>query len=366
MGSAAADPSPLSLLDRGQRIKAGGAILASVAAGVLHYAGANDVVVFIVAAAALALLATVVGLGTEALSERMSAGATGIMQSALGNLPELFVSIFALRAGLVTVVQASIVGSILGNSLLVLGLAFFLGGWKHGVQKFGAEAPRMISTLLMLAVAALIIPTLVHEFHTPGEPHAEALSVACAVVLLLVFVGSLVVSLRNGGDSPDPPVEHHGGTPWPTSLAIGLLLIGGVGAALVSEWFVAALEPATKTLGISEAFTGLVVVAIAGHAVENVVGVQLAMKNKSDYAVSVILNSSLQIALAVAPILVLLSFVVGAPHHLTLVLPPLMVVALFLAAIISVLVVVDGESTWLEGAILIGLYGIIAASFWWG
>jgi Ca2+:H+ antiporter len=144
-----------------------------------------------------------------------------------------------------------------------------------------------------------------------------------------------------------------------------LLAVAGVGAAFVSDWFVAALDPAIKALGISQAFAGLVIVAIAGNAVENVVGIQLAMQNKSDYAVSVILNSSLQVALALTPVLVLLSFVVGSTP-LTLVLPPLLVVALFLAAILSAVIVFDGESNWLEGMALIGLYGIVAASFWWG
>jgi Ca2+:H+ antiporter len=144
-----------------------------------------------------------------------------------------------------------------------------------------------------------------------------------------------------------------------------VLALAGLGAAFVSEWFVDALTPATQALGLSQAFTGLVVVALAGNAVENVVGIQLMAANRGDYAVSVILNSSLQVALALTPALVLLSFVLGGPH-LTLVLPPLLVVAVGLAAILGTIVVYDGESTWLEGVALIGLYCIIAASFWWG
>ena len=148
-------------------------------------------------------------------------------------------------------------------------------------------------------------------------------------------------------------------------LAIVILGVAGLGAAFVSDWFVEALKPATKTLGLSEAFTGLVIVAIAGNAVENVVGIQLAVKNKMDYALSVILNSSLQVALALTPILVLLSYVVSS-HHLTLVLPPLLVAALGITTLVSMMIVYDGESNWMEGVALIGLYGIIAASFWWG
>jgi Ca2+:H+ antiporter len=167
-------------------------------------------------------------------------------------------------------------------------------------------------------------------------------------------------------ESPGPhqerPVEAHS---WPIWLAIVVLLGSGVAAALVSDWFVAALTPAIRFLHISPAFTGFVIVALAGNAVENVVGIQFAARNQADYAISVILNSSLQVALGLIPVLVLLSFVIGGAH-LTLVMPPLLVVALALTAILSTFITYDGESTWLEGLTLIGLYGIIAVSFWWG
>ena len=277
---------------------------------------------------------------------------------------ELFVGIFALRAGLIEVVQASLVGSILGNSLLVLGLAFFFGGVRHGTQRFASEPPRMIATLTLLAVAALALPTLVHGLHTPAEPHAETFSIACALVLLLIFVASIPVALH-GGPSALPSAGREEDGAWPVWLAGVVLAVAGIGAALVSDWFVTALRPAAATLGVSEAFTGLVVVAIAGIAVENVVGIQMAARNKPDYAISLILNSSLQVALGLAPVLVLLSFVLGGAH-LTLVLPGLMVAALGLAGVLGAFVVYDGESTWLEGLILTGLYGMIAIAFWWG
>ena len=152
---------------------------------------------------------------------------------------------------------------------------------------------------------------------------------------------------------------------WPLWLAIAVLVVAGVGSAFVSDWFVAALDPAITFLHISQAFTGLVIVALAGNAVENVVGVQFAARNQSDFAISVILNSSLQVALGLIPVLVLLSFIIGGAH-LTLVMPPLLVAALGLTAIISAVIIYDGESTWLEGMVLMGLYGIIAVSFWWG
>lgn len=341
------------------------ALIASVLTAVLTISHADAVLTFMVSAVALAALATVVGESTEQLGNYMGPGATGVLQSAIGNLPELFVSFFALRAGLVTVVQSALVGSILANSLLVLGLAFFFGGLKHGVQKFKSEAPRAIVILMLLAVSALVMPTLAHSLHTPASAHEEGLSIASALVLLVIFFASIPHSLQGGAMTDAIHSKDKGEKPWPLARVIVILSLAGIFAALVSDWFVEALEPAIEALGISQAFAGLVVVAIAGNAVENVVGIQLALKNKVDYAISVIMNSSLQVALALTPILVLLSFFF-TPVVLTLVLPPLLVVALALTAILSALIVYDGESNWLEGLALIGLYAMIAMSFWWG
>lgn len=324
---------------------------------------------FVVTAVALALLASLVGRAVDALGDRLGAGATGVVQSALGNLPELFVVIFALRAGLVGVVQGAIVGSILANVLLVLGLAFVIGGLRHGTQRFAADRARIISLLLVLAVAALIIPSLTAAIHTPAAGHELALSRIVAVLLLGLFVLSLPAAISRGEkDTPQSAESPANGEParlWPLPLALGVLAIAGVGAAFVSEWFVHALEPAIHALGISQAFAGLVIVAIAGNAVENVVGIQLAARNEPDYALSVILQSPLQIALVLAPVVVLISPLVGGAAF-TLVFPPLLLVALALAALVAVLVVFDGESTWLEGAALVVLYAVIAAGFWWG
>ena len=264
------------------------------------------------------------------------------------------------------VVRAALVGSVLANSLLVLGLAITVGGLRHGTQRFASEPPRMIATLMLLSVAALTVPTLAHQLHTPAEPHEATLSAACAILLLAVFAASLPFSLRaDPAMVPAPPGEGVTHAAWPMWLAVTVLALAGVGAAFASEWFVDAMLPATRAMGISEAFTGFVIVAIAGNAVENVVGIQLAAKNQNDYALSVILNGSLQIALFLTPVLVLLSFFVG-PTPLTLVLSPLLVVALALSATVSAFVVYDGESIWVEGVALVGLYGIIAAAFWWG
>jgi len=342
---------------------------AVVLAGTFRFVKAGNIVPFVLAGIALALLAMLVGRSVEALGDRLGPGATGVLQSGLGNLPELFVSIFALRAGLTDVVQGAIVGSILGNVLLILGLAFVVGGVKFGTQKFGAEQGRMISLLLVLGVAALCVPSLTSSLHTPAAGHEVGLSNIVAVALLIVFGLSLPAALQKqpgtvGGTAA--PAAHHANL-WPLGMAIGMLAISGLGAAFVSEWFVHALEPAIKALHISNAFAGLVIVAIAGNAIENVVGIQLAAKNQPDYAVSVILQSPLQVVLVLAPLLVLLShFSFVAQHPLTLVFPPLLLAAMILAAIVTVVVMLDGESTWLEGAALLTLYVVISAAFWWG
>lgn len=351
-------------MKRNEKIIIGLAVAAALLAGVLHFAEANAVLSFAVTAVALALLAVVVGDATEQLGSRLGPGATGVLQSGLGNLPELFVAIFALRAGLDTVVQAALVGSILGNSLLVFGLALFLGGLKNGTQRFQSEPPRMIATLMLLAVAALIVPTLARYLHTPAEPHINHLDIVVAIILLIVFAASIYFSVK-GDPSIATQEAEMGHATWSMATTIVVLAAAGVGAAFVSDWFVEALQPAMAALNISEGFAGLVIVAIAGNAIENLVGIQLAWRNQADYAVSVILNSSLQIALGLFPILLLMSFFLGG-SILTFVLSPLLVVALLLAAIVSAFVVFDGESIWLEGLALVGLYCIIAAAFWWG
>ena len=352
------------LLSRREWLIISASFVISLLAGVLTAVHANAVLVFVVAAGALSLLAALVGQATDQIGARLGSGATGVLQSALGNLPELFVGIFALRAGLIDVVQAALVGSILGNSLFVLGLAFFVGGLRHGTQRFASGAPRRIAILTLLAIAALVVPTLVHQLHTPAAGHEQGFSIASAIILLAVFVASIPESLKSGSPdlSEEQAVSQHS---WPIWLAIVVLLGAGVGAALVSDWFVTALTPAITFLHISPAFTGFVIVALAGNAVENVVGIQFASRNQADFAISVILNSSLQVALGLIPVLVLLSFIIGGAH-LTLVMPPILVVALGLTAILTTCITYDGESTWLEGLVLIGLYGIIAVSFWWG
>jgi Ca2+:H+ antiporter len=357
----------LSHLDRADRVILGGAVAAVIAVASVHAAGAGDIAQFVTAGVALAALAALVGQSIEQLGERLGPGPTGLIQSTLGNLPELFVGLFALRDGLTNVVRSALVGSVLGNAVLVLGMAFVAGGIRHGSQKFNAEAPRLYSSLLLLVVAALVVPTLASTLRTPAASHATALSNGCAVVLLVVYVLSVPFYLRHGSETAgkNDPRQGHREDIWPLGLSVVLLALASAGAALAANWFVDPLQKATSSLGLSQSFTGLVVVAIASNAVENVVGIRFALHAKPDYAISTSLNSPLQVALLLTPALVLLSNVIG-PSRLTLVFPPLLVVALAMSVIVVTVVIYDGEYTWLEGVALIGLYCITVSAFWWG
>jgi Ca2+:H+ antiporter len=345
-------------VNRGDLRQIGLAALLVAAAAVTHYADATPVLAFAVAAAAIALLARLVGGATEQLGSRVGSSAAGVVQSGLGNLPELFIALFALHKGLLGVVQAALVGSVIANGVLVLGIAFLAGGFRNGTQIYDSPRARMIATLTVLAAAILSAPTLAHAFHTPAAPHGRVLSFICAGVLLAIFLFTLP-SFLAGGDARETEPPR-----WSLRLTVIVLGAAGVAAALTSDWFVAALTPATHAMHMSQDFAGLVIVAIAGNAVENVVGVQLASRNRPDFAISVIMNSALQVALLLTPVLVFASLFFATT--LTLVFPALLAVSLLLAAGIGALVVYDGESTWEEGAILVGLYAVVAASFWWG
>ncbi|HTW06272.1 MAG TPA: calcium/proton exchanger [Acidimicrobiales bacterium] len=369
-------PASLDAIRPSQRLILVSAVTLVAATGAMDAAGAAHVAVFVVAALGLAALAAVVGESIEQIGERLGPGATGLLQSSLGNLPELLVAIFALRAGLTRVVQAALVGSVLGNVLLVLGIAFLSGGARHGTQRFQPESPRMLVTLLTLAAGSTLVPTLADRLDTPAVHHTVALSDVAAVVLLLVYLASIPFWLSGGPEQPpaapgqepsklSAPRGSPSGPSWPMWLAIAVLAGASAGSAAVSDWFVAALTPATRALGISPVFTGLVIVAIASNAVENAAGVRFAWKARPDYAISTILNSPLQITLFLTPLLVLISPLIG-PAHLTLVFPPLLVAALAVAVVVVTVVVYDGEYSWLEGAALVALYVLVGSAFWWG
>jgi calcium/proton exchanger (cax) len=326
---------------------------------------------FVVAVIALAGGAVAVGESTERLSQRLSPAATGVVQSVLGNLPELFLAIFALQAGLLQVVAAALVGSILGNALFVLGLATLIGGLRHGKLTFSAAANRLYATELLLGVAALTVPFLATQPGAPDFGHAQELSAVVAIVLLVLFAASVPISLRLASEAPasKPHVpdedESRPDVPKPLLQTLALLAVSGASAAFVADWFVEALQPAMATIGMSESFAGLIVVAIASNAVENLAGVTSAARGKGDLAMSLILNSALQIVLFLTPVIVLLSFFV-APVPLTLILSPLLLGTLAVSVLLVIFIVTDGEANAFEGAMLLGLYVIIAAAVWWG
>jgi Ca2+:H+ antiporter len=324
---------------------------------------------FALATVALGAGAMAVGEATERLATRLNPVATGIVQSVLGNLPELFLSVFALQAGLVGVVQAALVGSVLGNSLFVLGLALTVGGLRHGKLTFAAGTNQVLAVQVLLGVAALAIPFLAVQPGAPDQGHDVDLSRIVAFVLLAIFVFSVPVSLRAARATPgarqvpaDREAEERGHSLQSTLV---LLAVSGASAAFVADWFVEALRPAMASIGMSEAFAGLIVVALAGNAVENLAGVSAAWRGDANLSLSLILNSALQVILFLWPVVVLLSTIV-APASLTFILSPLLLGALVVSAILVFAIVLDGEANALEGAALLGLYVILAAAVWWG
>ena len=330
----------------------------TVVAGVLHFATDSAVATFVVAGVALAGLAWVVGVGTESVGARFGPAATGVLQSTLGNLPELFIVLFALSAGETVVAQTSILGSLFANALLVLGLAIVAGARqsKDGVMRFGVRLPNDTAVLLLLASFLIVILGVSDRAGDRASHHQLAISVFGAVVLLGIYAAWLRSYLRSG-EATEPALEeaaHH----LPFRRAVALLAVAGVGAAFVSDWFVAALDPAVRALGVSKAFTGLVIVAIAGNAVENVVGITLAAKGQADLAISVVKNSVAQVAVFLYPVLVLLSLFFE--HRLTFVLAPVYIGALVLMALAVWQVTGDGEAAAFEGWALVAIYIVLA------
>ena len=329
-------------------------------AGALHYAKAPHLVAFVVAAGGLAGLAWVVSFATEQVGERFGPAVTGVLQSTLGNLPEFFVVVFALSEGEVIVAQFSIIGSIFANALLVLGLVIVVGARQSedGVMRFSARLPNDTATLMLLASFIIVLVGISSASHDRASEHLVAVSSIAAVLLLLVY-GTWVTSyLRSGAASEGGGGEPHAAT-LPLRFSIIALALAGVGAALVSDWFVAELRPTIDKLGISEEFAGLVIVAIAGNAVENAAGVFLAAKGQADLAISVVKNSVAQIAVFLFPALVLVSLLFA--HRLTFGLDPVYVGALFLTAVSIWQVTGDGEATVFEGSALAATYALLAA-----
>jgi Ca2+:H+ antiporter len=332
-------------------------VLATVLAGIARYAGGvSDVVAFVLATIALAGGAWVVSFATEQVGTRFGPAVTGVMQSTLGNLPEFFVVIFALNAGQLVVAQTAILGSILVNALLVLGVVIVVGARRErdGVMRFSPRLPNDTATLLLLASFIIVLIGLVDSAHDLASHHNKAISIIGSVAILIVYAVWLAQYLRSDvrpEESAEPPRVS-------TSTSVALLAAAGTASAFVSDWFVHALQPTITTLGISEAFAGLVIVAIAGNAVENVAGIVLAAKGKSDLAISIVKNSVAQIAAFLYPLLVLVSLLTATT--LTFALAPVYIGALFGTAVIVWQITGDGEATMFEGSALIATFVILA------
>jgi Ca2+:H+ antiporter len=328
-------------------------------AGVANYQPWPAVPRFAVATLALAGLAWVVSFATEQLGERFGPGVTGMMQSTLGNLPELFVVIFALKKGELVVAQTAIVGSILANALLVLGLVIVVGARRSqdGIMRFSKRLPRDTATLLQVTVFIIVLLGLSLASHDPASHHVQAISAVGAVCLLIVYLAWVVPYLRSdvapGEDDEARPAPRLG-----LGLTLTLLIVAGTASAFVSDWFINGLEPAISILHISQAFAGLVIVAIAGNAAETTAGIVLAYKGRSDLAISVVKNSVAQIAAFLFPLLVLVSFALATT--LTFALAPVYIGALALTALALWQVTGDGEAAEFEGWALVALYVILA------
>jgi Ca2+:H+ antiporter len=349
----------MASLSRGQRATLLIAVLATGGAGVLRYAGRPGVLAFVVAGIALAALASIVSFATEQVGARFGPAITGFLQSTLGNLPEFFIVLFALSDGQVVVAQTSVVGSLFANALLVLGLVIIVGARRDGIMRFRPRLPQDTATLLLSASFVIALVALAVASHDEASRHVTALSAVAAVCLLAVYGAWLWGYLRS-----DEPVEpaHETQPAAPMGVAIALLAASGVGAAFTSDWFVTALQPAIDTLGISQAFAGLVIVAIAGNAVENVAGLVLAAKGQHDLAVSVVKNSVAQVAVFLFPLLVLVSLLLS--HHLTFQLAPVYVGAIVLTALSLWQITGDGEATVFEGVALVAMYVTLGAFAW--
>ncbi|MCW2926836.1 MAG: sodium:proton exchanger [Thermoleophilia bacterium] len=332
------------------------AVVVTLIAGWMTIGPGPSAASFAVSALALAMLAWLVSFATEQLGERMGPEGTGLLQSTLGNLPEFFVVLFALREGQTLVATTSIIGSIFANALLVLGITIVVGAMRApgGVMKFGARLPSDTATLLLLAVFLIVSIGIATTSQDRAADDANAISIVGAIAMLVVYA-MWVRSYVFGGAKGDP---SHGAPRVGLVMTLGLLALAGAGAAFVSEWFVEGLQPAIDALGISAAFAGLVIVAIAGNAIENATAVVLAAKGQHDLAISVVKNSVAQIAVFLFPLLVLVSQLFDDP--LTFSMAPIWIGALALTAIIVWQVTGDGQAAAWEGAALIAFYVILA------
>jgi Ca2+:H+ antiporter len=345
------------------------------AAFALKVAHAAPTLVFLASALAVVPAAALMSEATEELSARSGPGVAGLLNVTFGNAPELIIAFFALLKGLQEVVKASLVGSVIGNSLLVLGAAMLVGGRVRTRQRFDRTAAQTYSGLLIVTVTAMILPAVLvlaraQSLPTVGEARhsfgraAEHLSLAVSLVMIAIYLAGLLFSLRTHRDLFRPAQEESSPRGWSLRRAVVMLGAAGVLVGAMSELLVGSIEHAARDLGLSQFFVGAFVVAIVGNAAEHYVAVAVAAKDKMDLAVNISIGSSAQIGLFVAPVLVILSFVFG-PAPMPLVFNGYELAALLLAALLSATLIADGESTWFEGVQLLGVYALLGLVFYY-
>jgi Ca2+:H+ antiporter len=343
---------------------------------VLELAHANASIIFITSALGVIPTAALMGRATEELAARSGPGIGGFLNVTFGNAPELIIAFFALNEGLQEVVKASLIGSILGNILLVMGAAMFIGGRKRERQRFDRTAANVTALMLLLAVVALIAPAIFELVQGTGLPRPDAeavnydsdvekLSVGVALILLATYLAGLVFSLKTHKDlfNPEHGPEDHVAEPWSVRRSVIMLAVAGVAVGLMSEILVGSITEASESIGLSPFFVGVIVVAIVGNAAEHWVAIYFAARDKMDLAVNIAIGSSAQIALFAAPVLVLLSLVIG-DFPMALVFNGFELGAVVLAVFIAQQVVAEGESTWFEGLQLLAVYAVLGLTFY--
>jgi Ca2+:H+ antiporter len=331
------------------------------AAAASLYLGGPAVFTFFAAAVAVVYLAAAMGWATEVLAARAGPTVGGLLNATLGNAAEFIIALVGVRAGLAVVVKASLTGSILGNSLLVLGASFLVGGLRHKSQQFNVRAATMGATLMVVAVSALLMPSLLHYVGGCERISEHRLSLAISTIIIVTYVASIVFSFITHRDVF--PHRGEGGAPGRKRVLRGaaVLVLTTAGIAAGAEILVRAIEPAALALGWGDVFVGVVVVAVAGNAAENFAAILMAWRNRMDLALTITQGSSMQIALLVAPLVIIISYV--WPEPLDLIFTPLEVAAVALSMLIVSLITADGESNWLEGLLMLALYAILAVTF---
>lgn len=348
------------------------------AAIALELAHAGPVAVFVVSALGVIPTAALMGRATEELAARSGPGVGGLLNVTFGNAPEIIIALFALNAGLHEVVKASLVGSILGNILFVLGAAMFVGGLGRDRQYFDRTAASAQSLMLMLAIAALAMPAIFELVEGQGLPRpgddlvnydatVEHLSLTVAIVLLVTYAAGLLFSLKTHRSLFNPSMPGDGAAdeharPWSVRRAVGALAVAGVAVGVMSEILVGSITEASESIGLNQFFVGVIVVAIVGNAAEHWVAVLAARKDKMDLAVNIAIGSSAQIALFAAPVLIIASFAIG-PFPMPFVLNGFELGAIIIAVLTANHVTNEGESHWFEGVQLLAVYVILALGF---